>query len=240
MGEPATPIRRRIELTVAEARLRFQQLVRVTGLTGQVTVVVDGGRPIAAIVPVGDVLGAGPAPPAPGPSAQAGPGAAGPGAARPDAARPDAGRPDAARPDGSRPGAGRPDGSRSDLAGSTPAQRPGRPSREDSPVARPVLAARPPQGPSVPAQQARPSSQDRSGQPAAAEVVAASPASSAGWLRRLEKVREDVRRQHAGRIRELSQALDEAWQALDAVRPAGTDRAVDALRAAHSDLRSSR
>ncbi len=137
MGEPATPIRRRIELTVAEARLRFQQLVRVTGLTGQVTVVVDGGRPVAAIVPVGDVPGTGPAPPAP---------------------------PSAAPP----------------------------------------------------------------------------PASSAGWLRRLEKVREDVRRQHAGRISELSRALDEAWQALDAACPAGTDRAVDTLRAAHGDLRSPR
>jgi prevent-host-death family protein len=56
MGEPATPIRRRIELTVAEARLRFQQLVRVTGLTGQVTVLVENGRPIAAIVPASDVI----------------------------------------------------------------------------------------------------------------------------------------------------------------------------------------
>ncbi len=66
MGEPATPIRRRIELTVAEARLRFQQLVRVTGLTGQVTVVVDNGRPIAAIVAYDAVPDdQPPAPPAP-------------------------------------------------------------------------------------------------------------------------------------------------------------------------------
>ncbi|MEV6300234.1 hypothetical protein AB0M02_12595 [Actinoplanes sp. NPDC051861] len=129
MGEPAAPIRRRIELSVAEARLRFQQLVRVTGLTGQVTVVVDGGRPIAAIVPV---PGEGPAPPAPsGPSAD-------------------------------------------------------------------------------------------------------------GWMRRIEKVREDVRRQHAGRIRELSVALDEAWRLIDEIRPPGTDRAADTLRAAHADLRHTR
>ncbi|GGN42498.1 antitoxin (DNA-binding transcriptional repressor) of toxin-antitoxin stability system [Actinoplanes campanulatus] len=135
MGEPATPIRRRIELTVAEARLRFQQLVRVTGVTGQVTVVVDGGRPIAAIVPASQVLDPPPPPPPP-------------------------------------------------------------------PVA--------------------PS--------AAAE----------GWMRRIEKVREDVRRQHAQRIGDLSQALDEAWRLLDEMRPPGTDRTVDTLRAAHVDLRKAR
>ncbi|MEV4278748.1 hypothetical protein [Actinoplanes xinjiangensis] len=56
-------------------------------------------------------------------------------------------------------------------------------------------------------------------------------------MRRIEKVREDVRRQHAQRIGELSQALDEAWRLLDAVRPPGTDRAVDTLRATHTDLR---
>ncbi|MBO3741589.1 hypothetical protein [Actinoplanes flavus] len=133
MGEPATPIRRRIELTVAEARLRFQQLVRVTGVTGQVTVVVDGGRPIAAIVPASQVLD----PPPP--------------------------------------------------------------------------AAPPP-----------------------------SPAAAEGWMRRIEKVREDVRRQHAQRIGDLSQALEEAWSVIDGLRPPGTDRTVDTLRAAHVDLRKAR
>ncbi|MDI6101070.1 hypothetical protein QLQ12_20870 [Actinoplanes sp. NEAU-A12] len=140
MGEPATPIRRRIELTVAEARLRFQQLVRVTGLTGQVTVVVDGGRPIAAIVPV--------------------------------------------------------------------------------PYASPPPAAAPPAAP-----------------PPASSPPVPSAASAEGWMRRIEKVREDVRRQHAQRVGELSQALDEAWRLLDTVRPPGTDRAVDTLRATHADLR---
>jgi hypothetical protein len=134
MGEPATPIRRRIELTVAEARLRFQQLVRVTGLTGQVTVVVDGGRPIAAIVPV---------------------------------------------------------------SYATP----------------PPPPAAPPAPPVAPQ------------------------ASAEGWMRRIEKVREDLRRQHTQRVGELSRALDEAWIMLDAVRPPGTDRAVDTLRATHNDLR---
>ncbi|WP_203738386.1 hypothetical protein [Actinoplanes cyaneus] len=139
MGEAAMPIRRRIELSIAETRLRFQQLVRLTGLTGQVTVVVDGGRPIAAIVPAADVLE-----PAPPPS--------------------------------------------------PPPPPPPRPAAE----------------------------------------------SSAGWLRRIEKVREDVRRQHAGRIHELSQALDEAWRMLDQLHPPGTDRHVDTLRAAHGDLRRTR
>ncbi|MEU4557911.1 hypothetical protein AB0F72_05960 [Actinoplanes sp. NPDC023936] len=148
MGEPATPIRRRIELTIAEARLRFQQLVRVTGLTGQVTVVVDNGRPIAAIVPVTDLPEFSPPPPPP-------------------------------------------------------------PAPPPPPPARPVAPVHAPPG-------------------------------NDGWLRRVEKVREDVRRQHAGRIRELTRALDEAWEALDAARPAGTDRVVDALRAAHADLRPPR
>ncbi|WP_436529818.1 hypothetical protein [Actinoplanes sp. HUAS TT8] len=137
MGEAAMPIRRRIELSIAETRLRFQQLVRLTGLTGQVVVVVDGGRPIAAIVPAADVLDPPPPPPPPAP-----------------------------------PRAG--------------------------------------------------------------------PENSAGWLRRIEKVREDVRRQHAGRVTELSQALDEAWQMLDRLHPPGTDRHVDTLRAAHGDVRRTR
>ncbi|MFI1988544.1 hypothetical protein [Actinoplanes sp. NPDC020271] len=128
------PIRRRIELSIAETRLRFQQLVRLTGLTGQVTVVVDDGRPIAAIVPAADVLEPPPAPPPP----------------------------------------------------------------------------------------------------------RSAPESSAGWLRRIEKVREDVRRQHAGRVHELSQALDEAWHLLDQLHPPGTDRHVDTLRAAHGDVRRAR
>lgn len=123
------PIRRRIELTVSEARLRFQQLVRVTGLTGQVTVVVDGGRPIAAIVPITD-------------------------------------------------------------------------DRDPAPRS------------------------DHS-----------SAASAQGWMRRIEKVREDVRRQHVGQIGELSQALEEAWRLIDAMRPPGTDRGADTLRASHSHLR---
>ncbi|GAA4967020.1 hypothetical protein [Actinoplanes utahensis] len=59
-------------------------------------------------------------------------------------------------------------------------------------------------------------------------------------MRRIEKVREDVRRQHAQRIGELSQALDEAWQLIDSMRPPGTERSADTLRASHADLRKAR
>ncbi|MFC7528178.1 hypothetical protein [Actinoplanes sp. GCM10030250] len=188
MGEPAAPIRRRLELSVAEARLRFQQLVRVTGLTGQVTVVMEGGRPIAAIVPPGDVLGAGPAPPSLSP------------APRPE--------PPSLSP-----------APRSEL----PPSRRG-PRSELPPSVHGSWAG---DAASVPAPRSDPGRGE--GESAAA-----------GWMRRIEKVREDVRRQHAGRIRELSQALDEAWRLLDEARPPGTDRAADTLRAAHADLRHSR
>jgi len=59
MAEPAVPLPSappRIELPLAEARTRLTQIARLTGLTGQVTVIVDRGRPVAAIVPVGAAL----------------------------------------------------------------------------------------------------------------------------------------------------------------------------------------
>ncbi|WP_203737779.1 hypothetical protein [Actinoplanes italicus] len=201
MGEPATPIRRRIELTVAEARLRFQQLVRVTGLTGQVTVLVDNGRPIAAIVPASDVIDNRRA--APGdPSASTVPAIP---LHRPDSVSPASPPTSASSPPSVNPAFGR---------------RP----RPGVPV--------PPAGPS-PSVPPGPS-------PAAASPTGPSSVSAEGWMRRIEKVREDVRRQHAQRIGELSQALDEAWRMLDAVRPPGTDRAADTLRATHADLRKAR
>ncbi|WP_433825477.1 hypothetical protein ACQP2E_25590 [Actinoplanes sp. CA-015351] len=183
MGEPATPIRRRIELTVAEARLRFQQLVRVTGVTGQVTVVVDGGRPIAAIVPVSDLVGD----------------------------KPPAGAPPA------------------------PAPVP----RQVAPIHAAPIQSAPIQ--SAPIQSAPIQSAPIQSAPIQSAPIQAAPSRvQEGWLQRIERVREDVRRQHAGRISELTRALDEAWAALDAVRPAGTDRTVDTLRAAHGDLRRPR
>jgi hypothetical protein len=55
-------------------------------------------------------------------------------------------------------------------------------------------------------------------------------------MRRIEQVREAVRRQHAQRTTALEHALTSAWAVLDRLRPAGTDRAVDELRIAHRDV----
>jgi prevent-host-death family protein len=41
----------RHEITLAEARVRLTHLVRATALTDRVTVIVDQGRPVAAVVP---------------------------------------------------------------------------------------------------------------------------------------------------------------------------------------------
>jgi len=57
---------------------------------------------------------------------------------------------------------------------------------------------------------------------------------AAGWIRRIDKLRAEFRRQHVG----LERALEEAWRELDRLRPPGADREVDALRTAHADIRS--
>ncbi len=62
---------------------------------------------------------------------------------------------------------------------------------------------------------------------------AATASTAAGWMRRVEKLRADLRRQHEA----LEQALEQAWQELDRLRPPGTDRDVDALRTVHSTIR---
>jgi len=59
---------------------------------------------------------------------------------------------------------------------------------------------------------------------------------AAGWIRRIDKLRAELRRQHDG----LERALEEAWRELDRVRPPGADREIDALRIAHADIRGSR
>jgi antitoxin (DNA-binding transcriptional repressor) of toxin-antitoxin stability system len=59
---------------------------------------------------------------------------------------------------------------------------------------------------------------------------------AAGWIRRIDKLRAEFRRQHVG----LEQALEDAWQELDRLRPPGADKQVDALRTAHADLRRQR
>jgi hypothetical protein len=63
------------------------------------------------------------------------------------------------------------------------------------------------------------------------------PGTAHGWLRRIELVRADVRRQHEQRTNQLEQALEEAWKLLNARHPAGTDREVDTLRVLHADVR---
>jgi antitoxin (DNA-binding transcriptional repressor) of toxin-antitoxin stability system len=128
MAEPAVPIPHRpLELSLMEARTRFAQLVRLAGLTRQITIVADGGRPLAAIVPVDLVQG-----------------------------------------------------------------------RED-----------------------------------AVATTTQTHHAPAGWIRRIDKVRTDLRQQHGA----LERALHQAWEELDKVRPPGADRDVDALRASHADLR---
>lgn len=129
MAAPATPpATKRIELSVTDARMRFLHLMRLTRVTKQVTVIVENGHPVAAIVP----------------------------------------------PD--------------------------------------MLAERP-------------------GDPPGTE------AGAAGWVQRVEKVREDLRRQHAAHTAELLRALEEAWAVVDSLRPPGADRQVDAVRTAHAALR---
>jgi len=63
------------------------------------------------------------------------------------------------------------------------------------------------------------------------------PGPAQGWLRRIELVRADVRRQHEQRTAQLERALEEAWRLLDARQPVGTDREVDTLRVLHVDVR---
>ncbi|WP_433294336.1 hypothetical protein ACQP2F_32835 [Actinoplanes sp. CA-030573] len=66
------------------------------------------------------------------------------------------------------------------------------------------------------------------------------PTPAEGWIRRIEQVRAEVRRQHQSRITELETALHEAWQALDALQPPGKDPRIDALRVLHGDIRRAR
>jgi antitoxin (DNA-binding transcriptional repressor) of toxin-antitoxin stability system len=49
---PVPPDRQHRELPLPEARVRLTQLVRLTAVADQVTVITDGGRPAAALVPV--------------------------------------------------------------------------------------------------------------------------------------------------------------------------------------------
>ena len=131
MAEPAGPMSRpRIELPLLEVRTRLIPIVRLTAVTGQITMITDRGRPVAAIVPADEVL-----------------------------------------------------------------------EDQPSPVPKPRTEN-----------------------------------AAVGWMRRIEQVREAVRRQHAMRVSELELALSDAWAVLDRVAPRGSDRAADELRAAHRDV----
>jgi antitoxin (DNA-binding transcriptional repressor) of toxin-antitoxin stability system len=50
MEEPESAASRRIERSITEARIQLAQLIRMIALTGEVVHIVDGGRPVAAIV----------------------------------------------------------------------------------------------------------------------------------------------------------------------------------------------
>jgi hypothetical protein len=66
---------------------------------------------------------------------------------------------------------------------------------------------------------------------------APNPDTGQGWIRRIDQVRADVRRQLEQRTTQLEQALEEAWQLLDAGHRQGSDREIDTLRVLHADLR---
>ena len=61
-----------------------------------------------------------------------------------------------------------------------------------------------------------------------------------GWIRRIEEVRTEVRRQHERRIAELEQAVEELWRTLDDLQPPRTNPDVDALRVLHGEIRRPR
>ena len=91
---------------------------------------------------------------------------------------------------------------------------------------------------------------ERDGRPVAAIVPAAaarttadarrtadrSAAIAAGWNRRLVDLRDQLTAQHRADRAALSGALRAAWTELDRLSPPGTDRHLDALRAAHRQL----
>ncbi|WP_412544083.1 hypothetical protein R8Z50_16755 [Longispora sp. K20-0274] len=61
-------------------------------------------------------------------------------------------------------------------------------------------------------------------------------ASSAGWARRCETLRADLRRQHGAELAAARRELAHAWAELHRISPPGTDREVDRLRAAQREF----
>ncbi|MET8154432.1 type II toxin-antitoxin system Phd/YefM family antitoxin [Actinoplanes sp. NPDC049668] len=70
--------------------------------------------------------------------------------------------------------------------------------------------------------------------PVTGAVAERSDGAAAGWIRRIEKLRAELRRQHVG----LERALEQAWRELDRLSPPGADARLDALRTAHADVRA--
>jgi hypothetical protein len=70
----------------------------------------------------------------------------------------------------------------------------------------------------------------------AADVQDERPRTAAGWAQRIEAVSQTLRAQHAADRAGLLTALDQAWKVIDGVRPPGTDRTVDQLRALHAEF----
>ncbi|GIG56470.1 hypothetical protein Lfu02_08420 [Longispora fulva] len=63
-------------------------------------------------------------------------------------------------------------------------------------------------------------------------------ASSAGWARRCEALRADLRRQHGAEVAAVRRELARAWAELGRLSPPGADRDVDRLRAAQREFLS--
>ena len=70
----------------------------------------------------------------------------------------------------------------------------------------------------------------------ALSATARSENAAAGWMRRIEQVRDAVRRQHAMRITGLERALIDVWAVIDRLLPQGSDTTVDELRIVHRDV----
>ncbi|MEH1124853.1 type II toxin-antitoxin system Phd/YefM family antitoxin [Micromonospora sp. CPCC 206061] len=65
-------------------------------------------------------------------------------------------------------------------------------------------------------------------------AAASAEAAAAGWVHRLEAERLRLAQQHSAELGAVTDALARAWAALDRFSPAGKDRDVDEMRAAHN------
>jgi hypothetical protein len=230
-----------IDLPLNDVRTRLTALVRMTNLTGRVTVITDGGAPVAALVPADAARSRQEA------RADAARGGA---AVRPDAARPDAARPDTARPDVTRAEAVR--GSQNAAHHGEAAAARQEAAHEAEAVAARREAARQAEAVAARREAAHQAEIAAARQEAAAarqEVAAAqariaeteaaaarASAAARGWQQRVEATRENLRAQHLREVQALEGALAQAWELIDRSGLPGRDRTTDYLRAQHRDL----